>query len=201
MGQGRSLRRSPRAERAVLVRPLDGSAPAEVALVARRMRLTSTRVVLGEATGGSMYTPAWLEARVLRCWRPANVKGRLVALARQVRGSFAMHPLTRSHSRGRADPARARCQSQRRGCRRAPTSVASCFVPYARAASGGLGVRTGSPCAHPGGALASIAAASNPIPYWDDRCGTSRKVFRRTSTPLPTSQPVKTPGSPPAVAL
>lgn len=75
------------------IRPLDPRAEAELALVAVRMRDTLIEV-LGEETGGAMYTLDWLERRV--CWHldPTCCTGE-VFLAEAADGHIVGHTIVR----------------------------------------------------------------------------------------------------------
>ncbi|MBI5168384.1 MAG: GNAT family N-acetyltransferase [Candidatus Eisenbacteria bacterium] len=76
-----------------VIRPIDPEAHDEVALVAERMRLTLVEV-LGEETGGAMYTREWLEDRVREHLDPARLRGQ-VFVAVESGGAVAGHTIVR----------------------------------------------------------------------------------------------------------
>ena len=82
----------------MLIRDLDPSRPAEVALVAARMRDTLIEVE-GPARGAALYSLAWLEDRVRWHLDPAAVAGR-VLVAEDAAGQRVGHTIFRVESPG-----------------------------------------------------------------------------------------------------
>jgi ribosomal protein S18 acetylase RimI-like enzyme len=83
------------------LRPIDASAPEEIALVATRMRATLIEV-LGERRGREMYNLDWLEARVRWHLDPACVEGAVTLIATGEHG-IAGHVLLRVESDERGE--------------------------------------------------------------------------------------------------
>lgn len=81
------------------VRPLDADSKAEIALVARRMRLTLMEV-LGSRRGRSMYGLAWLKRRVRFHLDPEKCDG-AVFLAEGDDGGIAGHCIVRVERDGK----------------------------------------------------------------------------------------------------
>lgn len=82
----------------VPIRPLDPGCPAEVELVAARMRLTLIEV-LGEERGGSMYDLEWLRERVRWHLDPGQCTGE-VFLALGPGGAVSGHTIVRVEREG-----------------------------------------------------------------------------------------------------